>query len=96
MTEDERQVANDQQLALGHSSFSSKEARSHLGSSQSAFASAAHRLMKKHELANLRHEFYLILRPEDRVIGAPDPVRWIGQLMHHEQIDYRIQRRASC
>ena len=80
----------DQQLALGHSSFSSEEARSYLGSSQSAFASAAHRLVKKHKLANLRHEFYLILRPEDQVIGAPDPVRWIGSLMEHEQIDYRI------
>ena len=53
----------DQQLALGHSSFSSEGARSYLGSSQSAFASAAHRLVKKHKLANLRHEFYLILRP---------------------------------
>ncbi len=80
----------DQQLALGRSSFSSEEARSDLGSSQSAFASAAHRLVKKHKLVNLRHEFYLILRPEDQVVGAPDPVRWIGPLMQHEQIDYRI------
>ena len=80
----------DQQLALGRSSFSSEEARGQLVSSQSAFASAAHRLVKKHKLANLRHEFYLILRPEDQVIGAPDPARWIGPLMEHEQIDYRI------
>ena len=80
----------DQQLAMGRSSFSSEEARSHLGSSPSAFASAAHRLVKKHKLVNLRHEFYLILRPEDQVVGAPDPVRWIGPLMQHEQFDYRV------
>jgi predicted transcriptional regulator of viral defense system len=80
----------DKQLALGHSSFSSEEARGHLGFSASAFASAAHRLVKKHRLSNLRHEFYLILRPEDQISGAPDPVRWIGPLMQHEQIDYRI------
>jgi hypothetical protein len=59
----------DKQLALGHSSFSSEEARGHLGSSASAFASAAHRLVKKHRLSNLRHEFYLILRPEDQFVG---------------------------
>jgi hypothetical protein len=33
---------------------------------------------------------YLILRPEDRAIGAPDPARWIDPLMKHLGVDYRI------
>jgi predicted transcriptional regulator of viral defense system len=48
------------------------------------------RLIKKHRLANPRHGFYLILRPEDQASGAPDPVRWIDPLMKHQKIDYRI------
>lgn len=46
--------------------------------------------MKKSRLANPRHNFYLILRPEDRLAGAPDPVRWIDPLMKHQGLDYRI------
>jgi hypothetical protein len=41
-------------------------------------------------VANLRHGFYLILRPEDRVAGAPDPARWIDPLMKYQGIDYRV------
>jgi hypothetical protein len=32
----------------------------------------------------------LILRPEDRSAGGPDPARWIDPLMHHLGVDYRI------
>jgi hypothetical protein len=41
-------------------------------------------------LANPRHGFLLILRPEDQLAGAPDPVRWIDPLMKHQGLDYRI------
>ncbi|MCW5622697.1 MAG: hypothetical protein KIS79_16430, partial [Burkholderiales bacterium] len=34
--------------------------------------------------------FYLILRPEDRTTGAPDPAQWIGPLMQHQGLDYRV------
>lgn len=40
--------------------------------------------------ANARHGFYLILRPEDRAAGSPDPARWIDPLMKYQGIDYRI------
>ena len=80
----------DQQLAQGRAYFSKEEARGSLGLSLSAFAAAAHRLVKKRKLVNARHEFYLILRPEDQSLGAPDPVRWIDPLMQHQRIDYRV------
>jgi predicted transcriptional regulator of viral defense system len=80
----------DQQLAQGRAYFSKEEARRSLGLSPSAFTAAAQRLVKKRKLANARHEFYLILRPEDQSLGAPDPVRWIDPLMQHQRIDYRV------
>lgn len=80
----------DQQLARGRPYFSREEARRSLGLSPSAFAATAHRLVKKHKLANARHEFYLILRPEDQSLGAPDPVRWLDPLLRHQGIDYRV------
>lgn len=46
--------------------------------------------MKKGRLVSPRRGFYLILRPEDRVLGAPDPSRWIDPLMKHLGLDYRI------
>jgi predicted transcriptional regulator of viral defense system len=80
----------DQQLAHGRAHFSKEEARSNLGLSPSAFTAAAQRLVKKHKLASTRHEFYLILRPEDQSFGAPDPAGWIDPLMNHQGIDYRV------
>lgn len=58
--------------------------------STEAFIAAASRLTKKQRLASPRRGFYLILRPEDRVAGAPDPVRWIDPLMKYLELDYRI------
>jgi predicted transcriptional regulator of viral defense system len=80
----------DQQLAQGRAYFTKEEARRSLGLSPPAFAAAAQRLAKKRKLINARHEFYLILRPEDWSLGAPDPVRWIDPLMQHQRIDYRV------
>ena len=61
-----------------------------LGLGAEAFIAAANRLIKKQRLASPRRGFYLILRPEDRVAGAPDPVRWIDPLMKYLELDYRI------
>jgi hypothetical protein len=54
-----------------------------------AFQAAA-RLMKKGRLAYPRRGFYLILRPEDRLLGAPETAQWIHPLMTHLGLDYRI------
>jgi hypothetical protein len=48
------------------------------------------RQAEKSRLASPRHGFYLILRPEDRTIGAPDPARWIDPMMKYLHVDYRI------
>jgi len=80
----------DQLLAQGQAYFSREEALAALGLSAEAFIAAAGRLVKKQRLASPRRGFYLILRPEDRVVGAPDPARWIDPLMGHLGFDYRI------
>lgn len=77
-------------LSRGRACFSREEALTALGLSSEAFIAAAARLARKHRLAIPRRGFYLILRPEDLVTGAPDPVRWIDPLMNYLGLDYRI------
>ena len=80
----------DDLLARGRAYFSRDEALTALGLKSAALAAAITRLIKKRRLANPRHGFYLILRPEDWISGAPDPVKWIDPLMRHRGTDYRI------
>ena len=80
----------NERLARGRSYFSKEEALKALDLNPAAFTAAITRLIKKRRLANPRHGFYLILRPEDWAAGAPDPVRWIDPLMKYQGMDYRI------
>jgi predicted transcriptional regulator of viral defense system len=80
----------DDLLARGRAYFSRDEIAAALGLKPSALAAAITRGINKSRLANPRHGFYLILRPEDQIAGAPDPVKWIDPLMKHQGIDYRI------
>lgn len=80
----------DDLLARGQAYFTREEAMEALDLSVEVFIAAASRLTKKHKLVSPRRGFYLILRPEDRVSGAPDPVRWIDPLMKYLDFDYRI------
>ena len=80
----------DDRLIYGRAHFSREEALAALDLKPEALAAAITRLVKKRRLANPRHGFYLILRPEDQIVGAPDPVRWIDSLMKHQKLDYRI------
>jgi predicted transcriptional regulator of viral defense system len=80
----------DDLLARGRGYFSQDEALAALGLKPSALAAAITRAIKKRRLANPRHGFYLVLRPEDQMSGAPDPVKWIDPLTKHQGIDYRI------
>ena len=79
----------DRQLAKGRECFTRPEAMA-AGFSPRALSAAVTRLIGKGKVANPRHGFYLILRPEDRAAGAPDPARWIDPLMRHQGLDYRI------
>lgn len=80
----------DEQLSRGRTYFARDEALAALDLKPAAFAAAATRQIKKIRLANPRHGFFLILRPEERVAGAPDPARWIDPLMKYQGIDYRV------
>ena len=80
----------DTQLAHGRAFFTREEALAELRLSPLALKAALTRLIRRQKLANPRHGFYLILRPEDRVAGAPDPARWIDPLMRYQQTDYRV------
>jgi hypothetical protein len=80
----------DEQLCRGRSYLSKAEALTALANSAEAFTAAATRLIKKQRLVSPWRGFYVILRPEDRVTGAPDPVRWIDPLMKYLKLDYRI------
>jgi len=80
----------DSQLAAGKAIFSQRAALAELGQTRVAFQSAVERLTKKGRLVSPRRGFYLILRPEDQSYGAPDPSRWIGPLMKHLGLDYRV------
>ncbi|MBA4076445.1 MAG: hypothetical protein C0508_15490 [Cyanobacteria bacterium PR.023] len=80
----------DEQLIRGRSYFSKAEAMKALGCNTAAFTAAASRLIRKQKLVCPWRGFYVILRPEDRVTGAPDPVRWIDPLMKYLKLDYRI------
>ncbi|MFO1021444.1 MAG: type IV toxin-antitoxin system AbiEi family antitoxin [Planctomycetales bacterium] len=79
----------DSQLVRGRSFFTKADLVG-LGLSPEALKSALARLSKKGSLVSPRRGFYLILRPEDRTLGAPDPARWIDPLMKFLEVDYRI------
>lgn len=80
----------DQRLGRGRGYLTKADAVEALGVSPAAFNAAAARLVKQRRLARPRQGFFLILRPEDRVSGGPDPARWIDPLMRHLGIDYRV------
>ena len=80
----------DSQLVRGRGFFTKPAALADLGLSPEAMKSAILRLSKKGRLVSPHRGFYLILRPEDRALGAPDPARWIDPLMKFLEVDYRI------
>jgi len=80
----------NERLSQGRAYVSKADSMRALGLSSKAFSAAAARLMNKRRLVRLKQGFYLILRPEDQAVGAPDPARWIDPLMGHLKLDYRI------
>lgn len=80
----------DLKLMSGRIYFTKEEALAELPMSSQAFTAAATRLIKKSRLIRPWRGFFLILRPEDRATGAPEPARWIDPLMKHLKLDYRV------
>lgn len=79
----------DDRLAAGRGWFSRDEAVAS-GMAISALSPALTRAVAKGKLANPRHGFYLIVRPEHRAAGAADPAEWIDPLMKHQGLAYRV------
>ncbi len=79
-----------ERLARGRAYFTREEAQAALGLAPHSLSVALLRQVRKRRLANPRRGFYLVLRPEDRTLGAPDPVRWIDPLMKYLRLDYRV------
>ncbi len=80
----------DTLVSRGRYAFAKAEALTAIQASPKSLIAAAERLRKKGRLISPRRGFYLILRPEDQVIGAPSPERWIAPLMNYLGTDYRI------
>ena len=80
----------DQLLAGGRATFSKAETMAALQLTEASFLAVAARLIKKERLASPKRGFYLVLRPEDKVTGAPPPARWIDPLLRHVGVGYRI------
>ncbi|MBB3398875.1 MULTISPECIES: type IV toxin-antitoxin system AbiEi family antitoxin [unclassified Rhizobium] len=80
----------ESKLMSGYSTFTREDALAELSLKPEAFTAALTRQISRKRLANPRHGFYIILRPEDRTAGAPDPARWIDPLMKYLGTDYRI------
>ena len=77
-------------LAQGRAYFTKAKALAALGLSPLALKSALVRLRRKGAILSPCRGFYLILRPEDKSLGSPDPARWIDPLMKHLKLNYRI------
>lgn len=79
----------DDRLAAGRGWFGREEAVK-AGIAPAALTAALTRAVAKKKLVNPRHGFYLILRPEHRAAGAPDPAEWIHPMMKHQGLAYRV------
>lgn len=80
----------EDRLIQGKAAFSRAEAEAALGLKADALTAALSRLTKRQRLASPRKGFFITLRPEDRIAGAPDPAQWIDPLMRDLQLDYRV------
>lgn len=80
----------DDQLSLGRATFSREDAKRALALKEEGLAAALVRLGKRKRIASPHKGFYIILRPEDQMSGAPDPAQWIDPLMRYLSLDYRV------
>jgi hypothetical protein len=80
----------DEWLGRGRNHVTKAEAMQALALSATAFNAAAARMLRQRRLARPTRGFFVILRPEDRMTGGPDPARWIDPLARHIGVDYRV------
>lgn len=80
----------DAELARGRAYFTKSEALEQSRLSYDGFRKATARLTGRGILSSPRRGFYLIVRPEERAFGAPEPAKWIGPFMTFVNADYRV------
>ncbi len=72
----------------GKSYFTSKQVLQDLDMSKAAFYVAIHRLKKKREIVSPARDLYIIVLPEDYVMGCVPAEQLVVILMKHLQLDY--------
>jgi hypothetical protein len=77
-------------LSRNRRSFTREDLLRSLSAGSRTLTTSLSKLVRQGRIANPRPGFYLILKPEDKQAGAPDPAQWIHALMKHQKIDYRI------
>jgi predicted transcriptional regulator of viral defense system len=80
----------DDRLSQGLATFSRQEAEAALQLKSATLTAALTRLSKRKRIVSPYRGFFLILRPENRNTGAPDPELWIDPLMRFLNLDYRV------
>jgi predicted transcriptional regulator of viral defense system len=80
----------DDALQSGRATFARAEVEGRLGLTDSGLKAALLRLGRRRRIVSPYKGFYIVLRPEDRTRGAPDPERWIDPFMRHLGLDYRV------
>lgn len=80
----------DDRLLHGQATFSRGQAEADVPLRPQGLTAALIRLAARHRLASPHKGFFLILRPEDRESGAPDPAQWIDPLMNFLGMSYRV------
>jgi predicted transcriptional regulator of viral defense system len=80
----------DSLTAKGSCTFTSKQAKQALGTSDIATRAALRRLKQKGALAQPLHGFYVIVPPEYRVIGCRPADHFINELMEYIDAPYYI------
>jgi len=79
-----------QLLSQGRVVFTATQARATLGISKNALLKAAEKQKKRGNLISPRRGFYVIVPPEYRAFGAPEPPWYIDALMAHEGRSYYV------
>lgn len=72
----------------GRSYFTSKQVLQDLDMSKSAFYAAIHRLKNKGDIVSPARDLYIIVPPEDHVMGCIPAEQLVVILMKHWQLDY--------
>ena len=76
--------------AQGRSTFTSTDVQSETGGTDAARKLALNRLVRRRILFQPHHNFYVVVPPEYRLVGAPPPLWYIDALMRFLALPYYV------